>query len=65
MRNQLPMAVLVALGVSASLQGKGDGSFQSPLAVPAGRPGPVSVHAGDLNKDGKLELILANGSASM
>ncbi len=41
----------------------GDGTFRSPFVLPnAGRPGPATVHAGDLNGDGKLDLIAANGS---
>jgi len=44
----------------------GDGTFQAPFSIPnRGRPGPVTVHAGDLNRDGKLDLLASNGSASI
>lgn len=44
----------------------GDGTFQAPLTIlNAGRPGPTTVHAGDLNGDRKLDLITANGSPSI
>src|SRR2546422_4203756 len=41
--------------------GKGDGSFHAPLSLKAGTPGPITVHAGDFNHDGKLDLVVANG----
>jgi hypothetical protein len=45
------------------LLGNGDGTFQTPVAYPAG--GNIfSVEAGDVNGDGKLDLIVVNGSNS-
>jgi hypothetical protein len=41
------------------LLGNGDGSFQAPLASPAGY-GPGPLMAGDFNGDGKLDLVTAN-----
>jgi hypothetical protein len=56
--------ILACVLASPALLAKGDGSFQAPLLLPAGSPGPVTVHAGDLNHDGKLDLLVANGIAS-
>ncbi len=48
-----------------SLFASGDGSFQAPLTIPAGRPaGPVTVNWGDFNGDKKLDLVVATGAAS-
>ncbi len=44
----------------------GDGTFQAPFSIRNhGRPGPVTIHAGDLNRDGKLDLLASNGSGSV
>ena len=60
----LACVVLLAAGGSPPLQAHGDGTFRSPTTLPnAGRPGPATVHAGDLDGDGKLDLISANGSS--
>ena len=45
------------------LLGNGDGTFQSPVAYPSGG-NAFSVEAGDLNGDGKLDLVVVNGSNS-
>jgi hypothetical protein len=45
-------------GVSLLL-GNGDGSFQTPRTFAAG-PRPVSVAVGDFNRDGRLDLVVAN-----
>ena len=38
---------------------RGDGSFQSPRTFPSG-PNPVSVAIGDLNGDGRRDLVIAD-----
>jgi FG-GAP-like repeat len=45
------------------LLGKGDGTFQPPVAYPSGG-NAFSVEAGDINGDGKLDVIVVNGSNS-
>ena len=53
---------------STVILGNGDGTFQPELhcsAVPnppSGNPNTISQAAGDLNGDGKLDLILVNNS---
>ncbi len=61
------LALLLASGLFATeVHAKGDGTFQAPFAiVNAGRPGPVTLHAGDFNNDGKMDLVTANGSPSI
>nr|MBA2744040.1 VCBS repeat-containing protein [Chthoniobacterales bacterium] len=52
------------IGNAAALHvflGKGNGTFASPTTVAAGSA-PVSVVAGDLNDDGKADLISLNGN---
>ncbi len=53
----------IVLPVSFALA-KGDGTLQGPLTLITGRPGPVTVHTGDFNGDGKLDIVTANGVAS-
>jgi hypothetical protein len=45
------------------LLGNGDGTFQPPVAYPTGGIA-FSVEAGDVNGDGKLDVIVVNGSNS-
>ena len=44
------------------LRGKGDGTFAQEVEFASGF-GPNSVALGDLNKDGKLDVVLANSTA--
>jgi hypothetical protein len=44
------------------LRGKGDGTFAAEAEFPSGI-GPNSVALGDLNKDGKLDVVLADSTA--
>jgi hypothetical protein len=44
--------------------GNGDGSFQSPVKYLSGGFGTSSIKVGDLNGDGKLDLVVANSLAS-
>lgn len=56
----LDIAVANLDSASASVfQGRGDGSFSSPLLVSAGS-NPEAIAAGDLNGDGKDELIIGD-----
>ena len=46
------------------LLGNGAGSFSTPTNIPFGSP-PLSVAVGDFNSDGKLDLVVGNGSGVM
>lgn len=46
-------------GVLTFLLGKGDGTFQSPISYQVGSS-PAAAAAGDFNRDGVLDVILAN-----
>ena len=46
------------------LLGKGDGTFQPPVSYSSGG-NAFSVEAGDVNGDGKLDLLVVNGSSSV
>jgi hypothetical protein len=45
----------------AVLLNQGDGVFGAPFYVPASNSSPSSVTLGDLNGDGKLDLVVPNG----
>lgn len=51
-----------AAGDASVLLGRGDGTFQTPIAHPVGA-NPVSVALNDLNSDGLLDVITANYSS--
>lgn len=43
--------------------GNGDGTFQSPIAIPVGNA-PQAMVAGDFHNDGKLDLAVANSGGN-
>lgn len=45
------------------LLGNGNGTFQTPRAYPSGT-NPLAVVVGDLNSDGKLDLVVANAGSN-
>jgi hypothetical protein len=45
---------------NALLLGNGDGTFQAPQYLRAGPPNVTLVYAGDLNRDGKPDLVFLN-----
>src|SRR6266436_7427380 len=45
------------------LLGNGDGTFQTAVTYDSGGYGVLSIAVGDANRDGKLDLIVANNSA--
>jgi hypothetical protein len=49
-----------ASGSVSVLLGNGNGTFQSPQTYPSGGLTAVSVMVGDLNRDRKLDLVVAN-----
>jgi hypothetical protein len=51
-------------GSVAVLLGNGDGTFQAAMNYSSGGALPLSVGLGDVNGDGKLDLIVANQCAS-
>lgn len=46
-------------GVIGVLLGTGSGTFQAPVPYPSGGAQPKAVAAGDVNGDGKLDLVVA------
>lgn len=46
------------------LRGNGDGTLSAPTRVPTGGNGAVSLAAGDINGDGKQDLVTANNGNS-
>ena len=61
--NNLDLAVADSAGNAVVvLIGNGNGTFQSPVTLPTGAPFTASIITGDLNGDGKVDLI-TNGAA--
>ena len=48
-------------GTVAVLLGNGNGTFQSPVLYDSGAPGANSLTVADVNGDGALDLLVANG----
>ena len=48
-------------GAAAVLLGRGDGTFDSPVTYDAGGNAAWSIAVSDVNRDGKPDLLLANG----
>jgi hypothetical protein len=53
-----------ALGSLSVLLGNGDGTFQPATTYSSGGDDPGDVVVADLNNDGKLDLVIANGYAA-
>jgi hypothetical protein len=52
-------------GVAAVLLGNGDGTFQAAVNYTSGGQGAYSIAVGDVNGDGKPDLVISNEDASV
>ena len=52
-------------GVVGVLLGNGDGTFQQPLQASSGAVMALALAAGDLNRDGKMDLVVAHQCAKV
>jgi hypothetical protein len=64
MANECGSSGNCASGSVSVLLGNGDGTFQPAVSYPSGGPYSLSVAVGDVNGDGKPDLVVANVSAS-
>ena len=51
-------------GVVSVLLGNGDGTFQAAVSYDSGAPQAISVTVGDVNADGKSDILVANSSGT-
>jgi hypothetical protein len=51
-------------GLVSVLLGNGDGTFQPWKTIDSGGDSPTAVQAGDVNNDGKLDIVVANCSST-
>src|SRR5262245_43655042 len=56
--------IIISILLPLPLRGGGYEAFQSPLKI-GGVLGPVSLSAGDFNRDGKLDLAAATGTGKI
>src|SRR5688572_16568231 len=60
----LPRVLLLPSLLFCSSIASGGITFRGPLSIP-NVPGVVTVHAGDVNGDGKLDLIASSGAGTV
>jgi hypothetical protein len=46
------------------LRGRGNGRFSKPIEQPSGVAQPIAITGSDLNDDGKMDLVVANGKGT-
>jgi hypothetical protein len=62
--SQCPSSANCGTGQVSVLLGNGDGTFQSPIPYSAGAGSSYFVAVGDFNKDGNLDLAVANQTSA-